>query len=152
MTELCEVVITAPDPDWLKDFSRKLVEQRLCASAHNFAPVQSIYRWRGEICERTEGRVSLHTRRDRVAEIVAVAKQEHPYEVPGVSTRTITDGNPDYLTWIAQETTRAAADAGAAEHSAPQTGSSSIHRKEDTQLLHGMGVRATLGRKWEVWP
>ena len=57
MTELCEVVITAPDPEWLKDFSRKLVEQRLCASAHNFAPVQSIYRWRGEIYERTEGRV-----------------------------------------------------------------------------------------------
>ena len=47
MTELCEVVITAPDPDWLMDFSRKLVEQRLCASAHNFAPVRSIYRWRG---------------------------------------------------------------------------------------------------------
>ena len=104
MTELCEVVITAPDPGWLKDFSRKLVEQRLCASAHNFAPVRSIYRWRGDIYERTEGRVSLHTRRDRVAEIVALARQEHPYEVPGISTRTITDGNPDYLEWITQET------------------------------------------------
>ena len=101
---LDRVVITAPDPDWLKDFSRKLVEQRLCASAHIFAPVQSVYRWRGDIYERTEGRVSLHTRRDRVAMIVALAKQEHPYEVPGISTRTITDGNPDYLAWIAQET------------------------------------------------
>jgi periplasmic divalent cation tolerance protein len=97
MNELCEVVITAPDPDWLKDFSRKLVEQRLAASAHNFAPIRSVYRWRGDIYERTEGRVSLHTQRDRVATIVALAKQEHPYEVPGISTRTITDGNPDYL-------------------------------------------------------
>jgi hypothetical protein len=42
--------------------------------------------------------------RDRVAEIVALAKEEHPYEVPGISTRTITGGNPDYLAWIAQET------------------------------------------------
>ncbi len=75
MTELREVVITAPDPGWLKDFSRKLIEQRLCASVHNFTPVQSIYRWRGDIYERTEGRVSLHTRRDRVAEIVALAKE-----------------------------------------------------------------------------
>ena len=58
MTELCEVVITAPDPDWLKGFSRRLVKQRLCASAHNFAPVRSIYRWRGDIYERTEGRVT----------------------------------------------------------------------------------------------
>jgi periplasmic divalent cation tolerance protein len=98
-------VITAPDPGWLKDFSRKLIEQRLCASAHNFAPVQSIYRWRGDIYERTEGRVSLHTRRDRVPEIVARARREHPYEVPGISTRPIDGGNPDYLAWISEETT-----------------------------------------------
>jgi len=24
--------------------------------------------------------------------------------VPGISTRTIADGNPDYLMWISQET------------------------------------------------
>ena len=47
VNDLCEVVITAPDPEWLKDFSRKLVEDGLCASAHNFSPVCSIYRWRG---------------------------------------------------------------------------------------------------------
>jgi uncharacterized protein involved in tolerance to divalent cations len=35
-----------------------------------------------------------------VAEIVVLAEKEHPYEVPGISTRTITDGNPDYLAWI----------------------------------------------------
>jgi periplasmic divalent cation tolerance protein len=102
--ELCEVVITAPDPEWLKAFSRQLVEDRLCVSAHNFTPVQSIYRWRGKVYERVEGRVSLHTRRDRVPDIVARAKNEHPYEVPGVSARPINDGNPDYLAWIAQET------------------------------------------------
>jgi periplasmic divalent cation tolerance protein len=87
-----------------ESLAAKVTAARPAASAHNFAPVQSIYRWRGEIYERTEGRVSLHTRRDRVAEIIALAKQEHPYEVPGISTRAITDGNPDYLAWIAQET------------------------------------------------
>jgi periplasmic divalent cation tolerance protein len=34
---------------------------------------------------------------------------EHPYEVPGVSTRPIIDGNPDYLAWIAKETDTASA-------------------------------------------
>lgn len=28
--------------------------------------------------------------------------QRTPYEVPGISTRTITYGNPDYLAWIVQ--------------------------------------------------
>lgn len=107
MADLCEVVITAPDPDWLKDFSRKLIEDRLAASAHNYTPIRSVYRWRGEIHERTEGRVSLHTSRSRVPEIVARAKWEHPYEVPGVSTRPINDGNPDYLAWIERDTAAA---------------------------------------------
>jgi periplasmic divalent cation tolerance protein len=104
MTELCEVIITAPDPEWLGDLSRALVERGLCASAHNFAPIRSVYRWRGDIYEREEGRVSLHTRRDRVADIVALVKRDHPYEVPGISTRPIEDGNPDYLAWIARQT------------------------------------------------
>jgi periplasmic divalent cation tolerance protein len=39
-----------------------------------------------------------------VADIVARAKHEHPYEVPGVSARPITGGNPDYLAWIEKAT------------------------------------------------
>lgn len=104
MTELCEVVITAPDPDWLYAFARELVNDGLAASAHNFTPVRSIYRWQGQVHERAEGRVSLHTSRDRIAEIGERAQREHPYEVPGVSARPIIDGNPDYLTWMAKET------------------------------------------------
>jgi len=104
MSELCEVVITAPDPDWLYAFARSLVEDGLAASAHNFTPVQSIYTWQAQVHERTEGRVSLHTSRDRIADIVARAKREHPYQVPGVSARPIIDGNPDYLAWIAKTT------------------------------------------------
>lgn len=33
MSELCEVVITAPDPDWLHGFARSLVEDGLAAPA-----------------------------------------------------------------------------------------------------------------------
>jgi periplasmic divalent cation tolerance protein len=104
LSDLCEVVITAPDPAWLRAFTRQLVEDGVCASAHNFHPVQSIYRWRGDIYERQEGRASLHTSRSRVREIVDRAKRSHPYEVPGISVRPIDGGNPDYLTWMAKET------------------------------------------------
>ena len=40
MTELCEVVITAPDPGWLKDFSRKLIDSG-CAPARTTSPRSS---------------------------------------------------------------------------------------------------------------
>lgn len=104
IVQLCEVVITAPDPDWLLDLSRELVAERLCASVHSFGSVRSIYRWQDEILERTEGRASLHTRAALVQEIVARVKAVHPYEVPGISARPITDGNPEYLRWISDQT------------------------------------------------
>jgi len=104
MSELCEVVITAPDPEWLLEITRQLVSDGLCASAHNFTPVRSVYRWKGEVYERAEGRASLHTRKSRVAEIVARVKAQHPYDVPGISTRPIEDGNPEYLDWMLSET------------------------------------------------
>jgi len=104
MSELSEVVITAPDPDWLLAVMRELVTEGLCASGHAFTPVRSIYRWHGEVTERTEGRISLHTRTELVPIIVQHVKTAHPYEVPGISARPITSGNPDYLRWIHDET------------------------------------------------
>jgi periplasmic divalent cation tolerance protein len=104
MIELCEVVITAPDPDWLLGVTCQLVAEGLCASVHNFTPVRSIYRWQGEIFERTEGRASLHTRSSLIDTIVERVKATHPYEVPGISARPIVGGNPDYLRWIIDET------------------------------------------------
>lgn len=104
MTELCEVVITAPDPDWLRDFTRGLVADRLASSVHNFPPVASTYRWQDELHDRTEGRASLHTRLDLVPAIVERTTAAHPYVVPSVSARPITAGNPDYLSWIEQST------------------------------------------------
>jgi len=107
MIDLCEVVITAPDPEWLENLTRELVTEGLCASAHNFAPVRSVYRWQGKIHQRTEGRASLHTRAELVSRIVdRVRTAGHPYEVPGISARPISDGNPDYLQWIVDETDR----------------------------------------------
>lgn len=102
--DLCEVVITAPNADWLASFTRQLVEDRLAASGHHIAPIRSIYRWRGEIYDRTEARVALHTRRALVPRIVERVNREHPYEVPGLVVLPVTGGNPAYLQWVHDET------------------------------------------------
>jgi periplasmic divalent cation tolerance protein len=104
MTEVCEVIITAPDADWLAAFTRRLVEDRLCASGHNITLIRSIYRWRGEVYDVSEARVALHTRTTLLKEIIERTNTEHPYEVPCVIALPITDGNPDYIGWILAET------------------------------------------------
>lgn len=105
MTEpVCEVVVTAADPEWLAGFTRQLVEDRLAACGHQVAAIRAIYRWEGSVHDEPEARVALHTRASLVPEIVARAAAEHPYDVPCVLALPVQGGNPDYLEWIAAET------------------------------------------------
>lgn len=101
--EFCEVIITAPDGEWLAAFVRGLVEDRLCAAGHLF-PMRTIYRWQGELHDTAETRAALHTRASLVAAIVERTNAEHPYEVPGIVAVPITGGGPGYLDWITAST------------------------------------------------
>lgn len=102
--DICEVVITGPDAEWLAGFTRTLVEQRLAACGQNIAAIRSIYRWQGAIEDDAEARVALHTRRSLVPAIIELADREHPYDVPCVIALPITGGSPAYLTWVLDET------------------------------------------------
>jgi periplasmic divalent cation tolerance protein len=101
---LCEVVITADSPEWLADFTRSLVDDKLAAAGHNIAAIRSIYRWQGKIEDRSEARVALHTRTARLPAIVERTKAQHPYQVPGIVALPIIGGSTDYLAWIERET------------------------------------------------
>lgn len=104
MSEICEVVITAPDAQWLREFTRHLVSERLAACGHNLSEIRSIYRWEGSVQDEAEARVMLHTKQTLVAEIIEATRQAHPYEVPCVLSTPITDANPDYFDWVCAET------------------------------------------------
>ena len=104
MDDLCEVIITAPDADWLAQFTTDLVAERLAASGHIITPIRSIYRWQGEIYDVSEARVALHTRKSLVDRIVEKANRDHPYEVSCVIAITIVAGNGSYLEWVRDET------------------------------------------------
>ena len=100
----CEVVVTAPEEDWLKDLCRQLVDARLASSAHVIFPITSIYRWEGAVHETSEGRALLRTRLGLVDALVTFVVERHPYDVPNVTALPIVGGNPQYLEWIQRET------------------------------------------------
>jgi periplasmic divalent cation tolerance protein len=107
--DLCEVIVTAPDRDWLIDLCRRLVDAELAASAHVMHPVTSIYRWDGVIHETTEARAFLRSRRNLLEDLTQYVLARHPYHVPNITALPIIGGNPDYLAWVHRST--AASDA-----------------------------------------
>jgi periplasmic divalent cation tolerance protein len=112
MTELApeqlkcvEVVITAEAADWLADFTRKLVEDRLVACGHNIVQIRAIYRWDGKNLRRATGAGrTTHPRLWLVPEIVAHADRDHADDVPCVIALPMSDGHPAYRQWIYNET------------------------------------------------
>ena len=111
MTEpICEVIITADDENWLINFTRSVIEDRLAACGQHISPIRSVYRWNGSIHDDPEVRVALHTRTSLVPAIIDRVNREHPYQVPCVLALPIQTANPNYLTWVVEETISADGD------------------------------------------
>jgi len=98
------VLTNMPDAQSAQDLARHLVELRLAACVNILPGVQSVYRWDGAIEEASEVTLLIKTMRGRYAEIEAVIKQRHVYQIPEIIAVSIENGLPAYLDWMAQET------------------------------------------------
>ena len=98
------VYVTTADEAEAKRIARAVVEARLAACANVLGPIQSIYRWEGQMREDDEVALVLKTSDDRKAELIDRIKQLHSYDTPCIACMPIADGNPDFLDWIKQET------------------------------------------------
>jgi periplasmic divalent cation tolerance protein len=99
----CVVMTTVGSDDEARALCRSLVEGGLVACAQR-VPIESLYRWEGELVEDRETLVLLKTRRARSAELMAALPAQHPYDVPEVIELPVTGGWPPYLRWVDEQT------------------------------------------------
>lgn len=100
-------VLTVIDSrDEAERIGRAAVDEHLAACAQLAGPVTSVYRWKGTVETATEWQIWLKTSSPHVEPLIALIRREHSYDVPEIIATPITAGNPDYLQWIADETTR----------------------------------------------
>ena len=83
--------------------ARKALEQRLCACVQ-IEPIQSLYRWKGEICDTPEVRLLFKTTLARQAALQSLVAALHPYEEPAIWSVRLDAVAPSYAAWIAAET------------------------------------------------
>jgi len=98
------VYVTCENEGEAVKIARAAVGERLAACANILGAVRSLYWWQGKLEEAGEVALILKTRGELAAKLAERVKELHSYEVPDISALPIVDGNPDYLAWIAAET------------------------------------------------
>lgn len=93
------IIATFPDKEIAKKIAKLLVEQHFAACAQ-LLPIESIYRWKDEICDESEIMMLIKSKTDMFTKIALAIQELHPYEVPEIIQIPISAGIPDYLNWI----------------------------------------------------
>lgn len=78
-----------------------LVTGRLAACVQVSGPIQSVYRWQGKVVQAREWACAAKTTAGRLAELTAMIRRLHSYEVPEIVAVPVLTTDPDYLAWLA---------------------------------------------------
>lgn len=98
-----QLVLTTTDSEELAErLAHELVERGLAACVNVVGPVQSVYRWEGEVVRSEERLLLAKTRVDRFQQVASLIRELHTYDIPEVLAISLADGEPHYLRWLAE--------------------------------------------------
>lgn len=104
MAEIAEILSTYGSAAAAQSAAQDLICRNLAACVHVEGPVQSCFRWKGEVQQEVEWRLTVKTSCGLIEAVTAAIAASHPYDLPAI-------------TWYRSETTQAFADWIAAETS-----------------------------------
>jgi periplasmic divalent cation tolerance protein len=104
MNDVIVVLTNAPDEALAIKMGAALVEQKLAACVNILGVCRSVYRWQGKVETAREVPLLIKTTRARYAEVEAVIRAMHVYEVPEIIVLPVENGLPAYLDWVRAET------------------------------------------------
>ncbi len=100
MSDAMVIFCTCRDAEEARRIARDLVESRLAACVNILPPMESIYRWRGEIEAAQEVLLLIKTMRERFPALQQRIIHLHSYDTPEIIALPIADGLEKYLAWI----------------------------------------------------
>ena len=102
--QLYLVYVTVGSMAEARQIAHEVVGEGLAACANLIERIGSIYRWENKIEEADETLLLLKTSESRLAALIDRVQALHSYEIPAISAIPVAAGNPDYLAWVAAET------------------------------------------------
>ena len=104
MTEYIMVFVAVGSKEEAKKIASALVENRLAACVQIIPSINSVYKWKGKICDEEELLLLIKSRLDLFDKIKAKVKELHSYEVAEIMAIPVIAGSEDFLSWIKDET------------------------------------------------
>ncbi len=93
--------VTFPSKSVAKEMAALLIEKKLIACA-NIYPIDSIYKWKGEIKEESEFVLWAKTTADKIHLLRTTLVQTHPYEIPCIVSFPA-NSTENYLKWVDEQ-------------------------------------------------
>ena len=84
--------------------ARTLVDEHLAACVNVLPPMQSIYRWQGQVHVDDERQLVIKTSSDRLEALQLRLTALHPYELPEFLVVEVARGSQAYLEWLGAAT------------------------------------------------
>lgn len=100
---MIHVSVTCPDTDCALRIARAAMAARLAACANVTPGLTSVFHWEGAVAEEAEVALSFKTTATCRADLVALIRADHPYDLPVVSWEEV-ETTPDVHAWLASET------------------------------------------------
>lgn len=99
-----QVQVAHDDREALSALIDALIGERLIACGQIAGPIESTYRWEGEVRHEREWLALLKAGAVSADRLVARIVELHSYDVPEILVIEIAGGHAPYLQWVAEQT------------------------------------------------
>jgi periplasmic divalent cation tolerance protein len=100
MKSYIQISTTTETKEEAQKIAQYLVEQKLAACVQITGPIESTYRWRGNVETANEWLCLIKTREALFNKAQAAIKKLHSYETPEIIAVPIVKGSKEYLNWM----------------------------------------------------
>ena len=80
--EISIATTTCSSPEDARKISQALIESDLVACCQVDGPLHSYYKWKGEVTDETEWRITIKYNHAKKEDVLRKVLEIHPYEIP----------------------------------------------------------------------
>jgi periplasmic divalent cation tolerance protein len=102
MSDAIVVLMTAANGEEASRLAEMLVASRLAACIQILPPIESIYRWQGNVERQSEVLLLAKTTQASFADLEREVRALHSYETPEIIAIPIVAGSQPYLHWLTE--------------------------------------------------